>query len=134
MHIRNFSVLFGIVGCLLAAPLAAADWAWLMSIPHARSGDALYKVRVVAIDGVAQQELLRYAVAGGSHTVTLELMLDLEWEPDLSTGPRKSAVKQLQLDAVPGRNYLLAGRVDLDAPIEAQLDQSYWEPVVYTVQ
>ena len=134
MRIRYLSILLGTIGCLLAAAAPAADWAWLMSIPHARSGEALYKVRIVDIDGVAQQELLRYAVAGGSHTVTVELMLDLEWEPDLSTGPRPPPVKQLRIDAAPGKSYFLAGQVDLDAPIEAQLDQSWWEPVVNEVR
>jgi hypothetical protein len=134
MRIRLYSVLFGIVGCLLAAAAPAADWAWLMSIPHARSGEAVYKVRIAAIDGVPQQELLRYALAGGSHTVTVELMLDMEWEPDLSTGPQGPAIKQLRLDATPGKSYFLAGQVKLDAPIEAQLDHSWWEPVVYEVR
>jgi hypothetical protein len=43
-------------------------------------------------------------------------------------------VKRIEVDADPGKSYLLAGKVDADAPAESQLDQSYWEPIVYAVQ
>lgn len=126
-----------ILTCLLAfaaLPCTAADWAWAMSVPHARSGEHVYKVRVLAIDGVAQNELIRYPLSPGAHLLTVELMLDLEWEPDLTEAGPAPAVKQLKIEAVAGKSYLLAGKVDVDAPAEAQLDQSYWEPVVYAVK
>jgi hypothetical protein len=123
------------IALALASPLTfAADWAWVMSIPHAVSGEQLYKVRILEIDGAVQQELIRYPLAGGSHTVKVELLLDLEWEPDLTESGPVPAVKQLALEVVTGKTYLLAGKVDVDAPAEAQLDQSYWEPIVYAVQ
>jgi hypothetical protein len=123
------------IALALASPLSsAADWAWVTSIPHALSGEQLYKVRILEIDGAAQKELIRYPLAGGSHTVKVELMLDLEWEPDLTESGPVPAVKQLALEVVSGKTYLLAGKVDVDAPAEAQLDQSYWEPIVYAVQ
>ena len=117
-----------------ALPGAAAEWAWVMSIPHALSGEHVYKVRILEIDGAAQQELIRYPLGPGEHSVTVELMLDLEWEPDLTEAGPVPAVKQLKLQAIAGKSYLLAGQVDVDAPVEAQLDQSYWEPGVYAVQ
>jgi hypothetical protein len=117
-----------------AMPGAAAEWAWVMSIPHALSGEHVYKVRILEIDGAAQQELIRYPVGPGEHSVTVELMLDLEWEPDLTEAGPVPAVKQLKLEAIAGKSYLLAGLVDVDAPAEAQLDQSYWEPVIYAVK
>jgi hypothetical protein len=119
---------------LASPPCFAVEWAWVMSIPHALSGENVYKVRILEIDGVAQQELIRYPLAVGSHTVKVELMLDLEWEPDLTESGPVPAVKQLAVEAVAGKSYLLAGKVDVDAPAEAQLDQTYWEPVVYSVQ
>lgn len=117
-----------------ALPCAAAEWAWVMSVPHALSGEQVYKVRILEIDGKAQKELIRYPLGPGEHSVTVELMLDLEWEPDLTEAGPLPAVKQLTLEAVAGKSYLLAGKVDVDAPAEAQLDQSYWEPVVYAVK
>lgn len=117
-----------------ALPCAAAEWAWVMSIPHALSGEHVYKVRILEIDGTAQKELIRYPLGPGEHSVTVELMLDLEWEPDLTEAGPAPAVKQLKLEAVAGKSYLLAGKVDVDAPAESQLDQSYWEPVVYMVK
>lgn len=117
-----------------ALPCAAAESAWVMSIPHALSGEQVYKVRILEIDGTAQKELIRYPLSPGEHSVTVELMLDLEWEPDLTEAGPVPAVKQLKLEAVAGKNYLLAGKVDVDAPAEAQLDQSYWKPVVYAVK
>jgi hypothetical protein len=123
------SVLF----LVISVPAHAADWAWVMSVPHAISDEYVYKVRIVAIDGEPQQELLRYPLSPGRREMTVELLLDLEWEPDLRTGERKPAIKQIEIDAEPGKSYLLAGRVDVDAPAESQLDGSYWEAVVYAV-
>lgn len=117
-----------------ALPCAAADWAWAMSIPHALSGEHVYKVRILEIDGVEQKELIRHPLSPGRHSVTVELMLDLEWEPDLTETGREPAVKQLILETVAGSSYLLAGKVNIDAPAEAQLDHSYWEPIVYAVK
>ena len=128
------ATILGAALALASAPCCAVEWGWVMSIPHALSGESVYKVRILEIDGVAQQELIRYPLAGGSHTVKVELMLDLEWEPDLTESRPVPAVKQLVLEVVAGKSYLLAGRVDVEAPAEAQLDQSYWQPVVYTVQ
>ena len=119
---------------LAPLPCRAAEWAWVMSIPHALSGENHFKVRLLNIDGVPQTELIRYPVVAGSHTITVELLLDVEWEPDLTASARTPPVKQLALEVVAGKSYLLAGKVDVDAPAEAQLDQSYWEPVVYAVQ
>lgn len=119
---------------LASSPCLAAEWAWVMSIPHALSGESLYKVRLLDIDGAPQKELIRYPLATGAHTMTVELVLDVEWEPDLTESARTPQVKQLALEVVAGKSYLLAGKVDIDAPAEAQLDQSYWQPVVYAVQ
>jgi hypothetical protein len=133
MKVRN-CILLGLVLASMAGTGAAAQWAWVMSVPHARSDEFVFKVRILEIDGQAQDELLRYPLTGGLHTITVQLMLDLEWEPDLAGGAPVSAVKRIEIDADPGKSYVLAGKVDADAPAESQLDQSYWEPVVYAVQ
>jgi hypothetical protein len=112
----------------------AASWSWVMSIPHAISDQQLYKVRILEVDGTAQQELLRYDVGPGRHELTVQLMLDLEWEPDLTEGDRRPPIKRMTLEVEAGKSYVLAGKVDIDAPVESQLDQSWWEPVVYAVQ
>jgi hypothetical protein len=111
----------------------AADWAWLLSVPHAISGEQVYKVRILEIDGQAQKELLRYAVPAGKHTIKVRMLLDVQWEPELAEAPRGPGWKELELEVTAGKTYLLAARFNPDAPIEAQLDRSYWEPVVYRV-
>jgi hypothetical protein len=72
-------------------------------------------------------------VEPGKHTFTVQMMLDVEWEPDLSDSAPRPPVKRITLEIESGKTYLLAARVDIDAPIEAQLDQSWWEPFVYRV-
>jgi hypothetical protein len=126
-----FSGLTALFLSTLAVPGMAADWAWVMSIPHAISPENVYKVRILEIDGTAQKELIRYAVPGGTHRLTLELMLDVEWEPDLTDSVSVSSVKQWELEVEAGKTYLLGARVNVNAPAESQLDQSYWEPFVY---
>lgn len=130
------SLLFSLIFWPLAAAAEPADApvhgrAWIMSVPHAQSADYLYKVKILDIDGAAQKELIRYAVAPGRHEVTVELMLDLEWEPDLLEGRRPAQVKRVVVEATAGKSYLLGGRVDPNAPAESQLDQSYWSPEVF---
>jgi hypothetical protein len=114
-------------------PAPAADWGWILSIPHARSGEQVYKVRILEIDGEAQKELLRYAVAPGRHTIKVSMMLDLQWEPELAEAPRGPGWKELEVEIVSGKTYQLAARLHANAPIEAQLDRSYWAPFVYRV-
>ena len=122
-----FAVLFA------AWPVSADDWAWLLSVPRAYSGDQVYKVRILEIDSAAQKELLRYAVTPGRHKVKVRMMLEVEWEPELAEAPRGPGWKELELDVVAGKTYQLAAKFNPDAPIEAQLDRSYWEPFVYRV-
>jgi hypothetical protein len=115
------------------SPAVAADWAWILSVPHAISGDQVYKVRIEEIDGEAQKELLRYAVTAGKHTIKVRMLLDVQWEPELAEAPHGPGWKELELEVTAGKTYLVAARLDPDAPIESQLDRSYWEPFVYRV-
>jgi hypothetical protein len=117
----------------LAAPVTAADQAWILSVPHAISGEGVYKVRILEIDGAEQGDLIRYPVTAGRHVVRLRLLLDVEWDPDLAEAPRGPGWKELEVVVEPGKRYLLAARIDVEAPIEAQLDRSYWEPIVLRV-
>jgi len=131
---RKLALLLTVLALFLRAnPLPGADWGWILSVPHAHSGEQLYKVRILAIDGAAQKELLRYAVAPGRHTVRVQMMLDVQWEPDFADAPRGPGWKELELEVAAGRTYQIAARFNADAPIEAQMDQSYWEPFVYRV-
>jgi hypothetical protein len=114
-------------------PARAQDWSWVMSIPYAMSGEQIYKIRLLEIDGEPQQELLRYAVGAGERIFTVQMMLDVEWEPDLSASAPRPPIKRITVMIERGKTYQLAARVDMDAPIEAQLDQSFWEPIVYRV-
>jgi hypothetical protein len=134
MNFRNRILLALMLVLAAAGSASTAEWAWVMSVPHALSDESVYKVRILDIDGQAQEELIRYPLGAGKHIITVQLMLDLEWEPDLSEGAPGPAVKRIEVDADPGKSYLLAGKVDADAPAESQLDQSYWEPIVYAVQ
>jgi len=114
--------------------LAAGEQGWVMSIPHAISGQYVYKVQILEIDDEPQAEVFQYAVSAGKHRIKVELMLDLEWEPDLVETERSPAVKVFELEVENGKSYQLAARVNVDAPAEAQLDQSFWEIFVYRIE
>jgi len=118
----------------MAQPSLAADWAWILSVPHALSGENVYKVRILEIDGEPQKELIRYAVPQGKHTVKVRMLLQVRWDPEFAEAPTGPGVKQMELEVEAGHSYLLAARVDPQAPVESQLDQSYWEPFVYRVE
>jgi len=127
-------VLFlGVVLTALALPAQAEDWAWILSVPHAISGDGIYKVRILEIDGEAQKELIRYPVTPGHHLVRVRMLLQVDWDPELAEAPRGPGEKELELEVEARKTYLLAAKLDAEAPIEAQLDRSYWKPLVYRV-
>jgi hypothetical protein len=136
-EVMKFALCLGLIlvfgACMGSLPLQAADWGWVLSVPHAISGEQVYKVRIVEIDGQPQKELIRYAVPGGSHTVRVRMLLEVTWEPEFAEAPRGPGEKELDIEIEAGRTYLLAAHLDVDAPIEAQLDRSYWEPIIYQV-
>ena len=97
---------------VLAAEQAEAPAnAWVMSIPHAESAKGLYKLRIVAIDDERQPDAVRYALKPGSREIRVELMLDVEWEPDLSSATTRPSVKKLILDATAGKSYRIGRSV-----------------------
>ena len=124
-----------VLALLLSAPTGLAqqgtDGAWVMSIPGAYSGRHIYKVRILAIDGEARPDSIRHALKAGTRTISVELMLDVHWDPDLLGSERPPAVKDIELEIEAGRSYQLAARIDVEAPVEAQLDQSFWEVFVF---
>ena len=129
---KTFFITLAIGLALLVSPdIPAQQTAWIMSIPHALSDEHVYKVRILSIDGQPHSEVFRYAVEPGTHRLEVELMLDVEWEPDLTTGSRLPAVKYFELQVEAGRSYQLAAAVDIHAPAESQLDQSFWQVIVY---
>lgn len=105
-----------------------------MSIPHALSAEHIYKVRIERIDGIKVTNALHYPLAAGEHTITIRPLLDVEWSPDLVENPRENPQsKDLNITIKQGKTYQIAVKVDVEASIESQLDQSYWTPFVYAV-
>lgn len=103
----------------------------VMSIPYAISNENIYKVRVESIDGVPTHMATRYSLSAGRHVFGLSMLLHVEWDPDLSDQTVSGRIKQLELDLQAGLTYQIGARLDPEAPIESQIDQSYWHPILY---
>ena len=103
----------------------------VMSVPYALSGENIYKVRVESIDGVSAQAATRYNLSAGRHVFGLSMLLQVEWDPDLSEQTITGQIKELELDLQAGMTYQIGARLDPDAPLESQIDQSYWQPILY---
>jgi hypothetical protein len=127
-----FKILFVLL-LPLSSPGLAADQSWVMSIPYAVSSEHIYKVVIESIDGKATDSAVRYPLSTGEHRITVSLKLDVEWSPDLVETPVQTRHKQLLVSAEAGNTYQIAARVDIDAAAESQLDDSYWEPLVYRI-
>jgi hypothetical protein len=128
-----FKILF-VLFLPLSSPVLAADHSWLMSIPYAVSPEHIYKVVIESIDGKTTDSAVRYPLSAGEHRITVSLKLDVEWSPDLVETPGQKRHKQLLVSVEAGKTYQIAARVDIDAAAESQLDDSYWEPLVYRIQ
>jgi len=111
----------------------AAEQSWLMSIPYAMSSEHIYKVVIESIDGQATENAVRYPVAVGDHTISVRLLLDVEWSPDLVETPGPLRQKQLVVSTRAGETYQIAARLDIDAPAQSQLNDTFWEPFVYRI-
>jgi hypothetical protein len=104
----------------------------VMSIPHAISNDHIYKVTIDEIDGVPQQAALNYPLSTGEHVIKVSIMLNLEWTPKLEGASATAHQKEIVLNVGAGTRYRIGAQLDIDAPIESQLDGSYWEAFVYS--
>ena len=116
---------------LCCTSVFAAENGYVMSMPYAISAENIYKVRIEQIDGRDQQPATKYRVGTGSHVLTVSLMLDVYWTPNL-TGPQTSThTKTFNVSIEDDTTYQVGAKVDIDAPIESQLDGSFWEPILY---
>jgi hypothetical protein len=132
MRKRMSYAIAGLVTVLLHAVVYADGQNLVMSIPHAISNDHIYKVTIDEIDGVAQQAALNYPLSTGEHVIKVSIMLNLEWTPKLEGASATAQQKEIVLNVDAGTSYRIGAQLDIDAPIESQLDGSYWEPIVYS--
>ena len=131
MH-KSMSRLFIVLAGLMFLPAANADpTGWLSSIPYALSGEGIYKVVIVEIDGKPSEPGIQYAIAGGTHTIKVQLMLKTEWTLDQKEQPAVDHFRSMSLEVKPGKHYQIAARVDIDASAEALSDGTFWSPFVY---
>jgi len=124
-------VLNSLAALLYYTPVIAADSGYVMSLPYAISEENIYKVRIEKIDGLDQKPATRFRVSTGHHVLTVKLMLDVYWTPDLTGSQETTHTKQFDLTIEDGTTYQVGARVNIDAPIESQLDGSFWEPIIY---
>ena len=102
-----------------------------MSLPYAISAENIYKVTIEKIDGQEQKPATRYRLHTGRHVVTVSMMLDVFWTPNLTGSQEITHTKKFDVTIEAETTYQLAAKVDLDAPLESQLDGSFWEPILY---
>jgi len=112
-------------------PGFAAEAGYVMSLPYAISEENIYKVIIEKIDGQDQLPATRYRVSTGSHVLTVSLMLDVHWTPKLTGAQETTPTKRFNVTIEDGMTYQLGGQVNVDAPIDSQLDGSFWEPILY---
>ena len=132
MRIWISYVIAGLVTVFLHAVVYADGQSLVMSIPHAISNDHIYKVTIDEIDGVPQVAALNYPLSTGEHVIKVSIMLNIEWTPKLEGASATAQQKEIVLNVDAGTNYRIGAQLDIDAPIESQLDGSYWEPIVYS--
>jgi hypothetical protein len=132
MRKRIILALAGLATVLLNHGAQADGQSLVMSIPHAISKDHIYKVTIDEIDGMPQNAALNYPLTSGEHVIKVGLMLKLDWTPTLEGASATANQKEIVLEVEANTKYQIGAQLDIDAPIESQLDGSYWEPIVYS--
>lgn len=133
LQIRHSAIwgLHCLAALLYCTSVFAADGAFVKSLPYAISEENIYKVRIEKIDGQHQKPATRYRVSTGRHVLTVSLMLDVFWTPSLTDSQEKTRAKNFDVTIEDGMTYQVGAKVDINAPIESQLDGSFWEPILY---
>jgi hypothetical protein len=131
VRLRAIWGLHCLAALLYCTSVFAVDGAYVMSLPYAISEENIYKVRIEKIDGQDQKPATRYPVSTGKHIVTVTLMLNVYWTPNLTGSKKTNNTKTFDLAIEDGMTYQVGAKVDVDAPIESQLDGSFWEPILY---
>jgi hypothetical protein len=131
VHVYTICSLSCLAAFLCCTSVLAAESGYVMSMPYAISAENIYKVRIVKIDGRDQQPATKYRVGTGSHVLTVSLMLDVYWTPNLTGSQEKIYTRNFDVIIEDGMIYQVGAKVDVDAPIESQLDGSFWEPILY---
>ena len=133
VRLSAISGLLCLAALLYCTPVFAADGAYVMSLPYAISEENIYKVQIEKIDGQAQKPATRYPLSAGRHVLTVSLMLNVYWTPDLTGSQDKTHTKNFAVTMEDSMTYQVGAKLDINAPIESQLDGSYWEPILYKV-
>ncbi|MGO4221527.1 hypothetical protein AB4Y64_06685 [Lysobacter sp. TAF61] len=100
-----------------------------------RSKD-LYRARLINIDGTlpGPTTARSYRVAAGKHTLEVAEIIDNEQFGDVQLRQRAQQAdryKTIELDVQPNTTYLLAAHL-IEERRNYIMDQSYWEPVIYS--
>ena len=131
VRLRAIWGLLCLAAILNCTPVFAADGAYVMSLPYAVSEENIYKVRIEKIDGLDQKPATRYRVSTGHHVLTVNLMLDVYWTPDLTGSQPRTHTKNFDVTIEDDTTYQIGAKIDVNAPLESQLDGSFWEPILY---
>jgi hypothetical protein len=131
VHLRAICGLSCLAAFLCCTSVFAAESGYVMSMPYAISAENIYKVRIEKIDGLDQKPATRYRVSTGRHVLTVNLMLDVYWTPDLTGSQPRTHTKNFDVIIEDGKTYQIAAKIDVNAPLESQLDGSFWEPILY---
>ena len=126
-----------IILIMVCAGLIPAAWGQqssrIMSLPHAISGENLYKVRIERIDGLSVPDRRYHDLAPGAHEIEVSLLLEVVWESNESVEPDSAAAHQMKLTLEGGKRYQVAGRVYQEASPEEVSAGQFWEAFVYRV-
>ena len=117
--------------CFFSVSAHADGEAWVMSIPYAISKDHIYKVNLRKIDDLNTEPATKYRLNPGQHVISVSLLLVVEWDPTLEDGSKSGQEKDFVLDVKTGTTYQIGARLNPEAPVESQLDGSYWTPILY---
>jgi hypothetical protein len=131
VYLRAICGLSCLAAFLCCTSVFAAESGYVMSMPYAISAENIYKVRIEKIDGLDQKPATRYRVSTGRHVLTVNLMLDVYWTPDLTGSQPRTHTKNFDVIIEDGKTYQIAAKIDVNAPLESQLDGSFWEPILY---
>ena len=131
VHVCTICGLSCLAALLCCTSVFAAESGYVMSMPYAISAENTYKVRIEKIDGRDQQPATKYRVGAGSHVLTVSLMLDVYWTPNLTGSQETPQTKKFELTIEDGMTYQVGAKVNIEAPADSQLDGSFWKPFLY---
>ncbi len=130
---RQF-VLLPLLALVFAGAAVAAEHGYIAPLPEPEPRNNLFEVNIEQINGKDAMDGPNFRAPAGKNEVVVSLVFSSEWGSGMSYTGGQIYYNTIEVDVEEGKTYYLGAKVDTSASEEAQVDGSFWTPVIVKVR